>query len=113
MAETVTIERAEYERLLDAAEILEDVQAYDRAMTELDRDALLPDAFMARLLDGESPLKVYREWREFSVAGLGRLTGVNRIQIHDIEAGRSRGSALTLRLLANHLRVDIEDLLAD
>jgi len=52
---------------------------------------------MARLLEGASPLKVYREWRGMSVAGLSRQTGVNRVQIHDIEAGRSRGSALTLK----------------
>ena len=62
MNETVTIPRTEYVRLCQAAEDLGDLQAYDRAMAALaaGEDELIPTAFADRLLDGESPLRVYR-----------------------------------------------------
>lgn len=57
MTDTVTIPRAEYERLLAAAEDLADLAAYDRAKADLaaGRDELIPAAFADRLLSGESP----------------------------------------------------------
>ncbi|WP_249030804.1 helix-turn-helix transcriptional regulator [Roseinatronobacter thiooxidans] len=41
---------------------------------------------------------------------LARRSGVNRIQIIDIEAGRKTGSAATLKKLAMALQVDMDDL---
>lgn len=110
VTDTVTIDRTEYDRLVNAAGLLEDIVAYDAAMAGFDAENALPDAFMKRLLDGESPLKVFREWRSYNQSELSRLAGVSRVQINDIEAGRANGSAMTLKLLAQHLRVDMEDL---
>jgi DNA-binding XRE family transcriptional regulator len=112
MNETVTILRAEYNRLRQASEDLGDLQAYDRAMAALaaGEDELIPAAFAGRLLDGESPLRVYRELRGLAQAELARVSGVNRVQIIDIEAGRKTGSVETLRKLARALRVDLDDL---
>ena len=112
MNETVTIPRAEYERLQQASEDLDDLQAYDRAMAALaaGEDELIPAEFAERLLEGESPLRVYRDCRSLSQAELARVSGVNRVQIIDIEAGRKSGSVETLRKLARALRVDLDDL---
>ena len=112
MNETVTIPRAEYERLRQASEDLDDLQAYDRATASLaaGEDELIPAAFADRLLDGESPLRVYRDCRGLSQAELARVSGVNRVQIIDIEAGRKTGSVETLRKLARALWVDLDDL---
>ena len=112
MNETVTIPRAEYDRLRQASEDLDDLQAYDRAMASLaaGEDDLIPAAYADRLLDGESPLRVYRDCRSLSQAELARVSGVNRVQIIDIEAGRKSGSVETLRKLARALRVDLDDL---
>ncbi len=41
---------------------------------------------------------------------VARQSGVNRIQIIDIEAGRKTGSAATLKKLATALQVDMDDL---
>ncbi|MFN0114663.1 MAG: helix-turn-helix transcriptional regulator [Paracoccaceae bacterium] len=112
MNETVTIPRAEYDRLRQAAEDLGDLQAYDRAMAAVSagEDELIPGAFADRLMNGESPLRVYRELRALSQAVLARESGVNRVQIIDIEAGRKNGSVETLRKLAMALGVGLEDL---
>ncbi len=64
-----------------------------------------------RLIDGGSPLTVWREHRSLTQAALSRASGVKRIQIADIDAGRATGSAPTLRALTEALAVTVDDLL--
>ncbi len=51
-----------YRRLLEMVEDIEDVQAYDKAMRELEfgEDQLLPSEMVERLMNGENPLRVWR-----------------------------------------------------
>lgn len=95
----VTIAREEYERLLEAAEDLADIAAYDRAKAALAAgdDELIPAAFADRLIAGESPVRVYRELRGLTQVALSDASGVNRVQIANIESGSKRGSIDTLR----------------
>ena len=113
MNETVTITRAEYDRLRAAEEDFEDLRAAlaARQRIEAGTEELVPAAVADRLIDGESPLKVWREHRALSQSALARASGVNRVQIADIEANRATGSARTLRILADALRVTVDDLL--
>ena len=78
---------------------------------EAGAEELVPAAVADRLIDGTSPLTVWREHRSLSQAALSRASGVNRVQIADIEADRATGSARTLRALADALRVTVDDLL--
>lgn len=112
MNDMITIPVAEYERLNQAAEMLSDVQAFDRASADLaaGTEALIPHEFVTRMIEGESPVKVYREFRGHSQTKLAELSGVNRVQIADIEAGRKGGSVATLGKLADALDVLIDDL---
>ena len=112
MTDTITIPREEYDRLREAAEDLADLRAYDRAMAELaaGEDELIPADCARRLIDGESPLRVYRELRGLSQSKLADASGVNRVQIIDIEAGRKSGSIETVKKLADALGVRIDDL---
>ena len=87
-----------------ATEILERIKA--------GTEELIPAAVVDRLLDGEAPLTVWRAHRGLSQSELARQSGVNRIQIIDIESGRKTGSVATLKKLATALRVDLDDLVA-
>ncbi|UOM37176.1 helix-turn-helix transcriptional regulator [Acuticoccus sp. I52.16.1] len=113
--EMVSIPRAEYERLRTLAEDHADIVEADQALAALRRgeDVALPGEFARRLFDGESPLKVFREFRGLSGSALAERSGVNRVQILDIEAGRSVGSVATLAKLARALDVTIDDLVPD
>jgi len=106
--QTVTIPRAEYDRLREAAWMLADVAAFDRAMAE--RAEGLPHAHMRRIVAGEAALRVWRDWRGLTQTALAERSGVNRVQIADIEAGRKTGSVATLRALADALGATLEDL---
>src|SRR6056297_1409632 len=98
MNEMVTITREEYDRLRAAAEDLGDLQAYDRAKAALAAgdDELVPADYANRLLNGESPLRVYRELRGMTQAALAEKADVNRTTVGEIEIGRKTGSVKTL-----------------
>lgn len=108
MNEMITITRAEYDRLREAAEDLADIEAYDRAIAAGGES--IPAEYVNRMIDGESPVRVYRDMRGMTQSALAAASGVNRVQIADIEAGRKTGSVETLRKLAAALRVTIDDL---
>jgi DNA-binding XRE family transcriptional regulator len=112
MNEMVTIPREEYDRLREAAEDLADLQSYDRAKAALAGGAeeLIPSDFAKRLLDGESPLRVYRDLRGLTQATLAEKAGINRVTVAEIEIGRKQGSIATLRALAGALDIMLDDL---
>ena len=107
MADTITIDRTEYDQLLEAKEMLDDIEVYDRAMSS--RTEGVPHAFVKRIfVDGEQPVLVYREWRGLTQAELARKAGLHRAQVHDIESGKRRGSVDTLKKIAEALRVPLD-----
>ena len=112
MTETVTIPRAEYERLRAIAEDYEDFQAALAVEARIADGAeeLVPAPIADRIIDGEPPLRVWREHRGLSQSALARASGVNRVQIVEIEAGRNAGSVRTLRRLADALGVALDDI---
>ena len=73
-------------------------------------EELVPAHVAHRLIDGEAPLRVRREHRGLSQSALARASGVNRVQIVEIEAGRNSGSVRTLRKLADALGVAVDDI---
>lgn len=114
MNEMVTIPKDEYLRLKALEEDLADLQSVSDVLKRLDagEEELVPALVVDRLLDGEQPLVVWRQHRGLTQAELARRSGVNRVQIIDIEAGRKTGSVETLRKLASTLEIDIDDLVS-
>lgn len=112
MGEMITIPLDEYKRLQRAAHDLEDIRILDRVTADLaaGREETIPAEYVARMIDGESPLRVWRGYRGLSQAALAKASGVNRVQIVDIEAGRSSGSVETLKKLAAALGVALDDI---
>ena len=109
MNEMVTIRKSEYDRLKAAAEDLADIIAFDKAMA--DGGESIPAAYVERMIEGESPVRVYRDLRGLTQAQLSGLSGVNRVQIADIEARRKTGSVETVKKLAEALSVSVDDLI--
>jgi DNA-binding XRE family transcriptional regulator len=102
-----------YRRLVELAEDMEDIRAYDRAMAEIDRgeDEVVPGDVAARLLRGDvHPLRIWREHRGLTQEALAEAAGVGKSYISQIEAGKKTGAVGVLRALAEKLAVDIEDL---
>ena len=113
MNETVTIPKVEYDRLCALEEDFADIAAALAVEVRIGsgEEELIPAGVVDRLIDGDPPLRVWREFRNLTQAGLARASGVNRVQIVEIEAGRSTGSVHTLRKLSDALRVAMDDLI--
>jgi mRNA interferase RelE/StbE len=111
MNDMVSIPREEYERLLTAAEDLDEIVAYDRAVAT--GGAGMPGDVFKRILVGENPVRVIREWRGLSGAELARRAGTHRVQLHEIESGLKTGSVQTLKRIADALNVPLDDLVQD
>ncbi|WP_338466545.1 helix-turn-helix transcriptional regulator [Novosphingobium sp. ZN18A2] len=113
MGEMISIPLEEYRSLQAAAEELADLQAYDRALAQLANgdEELLPAELVKRMLSGESPLRVWREYRGLTQTALAEASSVNRVQIADIESGRKSGSIETVRKLAETLGITLDELI--
>jgi DNA-binding XRE family transcriptional regulator len=117
-AETVTLRRADFERLLEAAETAIDraaLDAQDAREAELGKELARADYMTAeeveRLLAGVSPVRVWREHRGITGRALADAAGVNAAYLSDIERGKKPGSAAALVALAAVLRVAVDDLM--
>jgi DNA-binding XRE family transcriptional regulator len=99
-------------KLMDAAEMLADVKAYDAAKRRLEcgGDELIPLAITERRLAGDSPVKVWREYRGMTQEKLAKASGVSRPMIAAIESGHKRGGIATLKKLAGSLKIDLDHL---
>lgn len=121
--ELVLLPKAEYDRLrrlereagLQAAAMQEtqDVQQAMRILTEIRSGVqeTVPQAMVQRLLTGEHPVLVWREYRKLTAEALAQRAGLSRAYVTQIETGARKGSVRSLRALARALNVEMEDLL--
>jgi DNA-binding XRE family transcriptional regulator len=106
--EYAVIPYADFAELTRLAEAMRDIESYDAALA--DAGETVPHDIMRRLVAGEHPLKVWREYRGLSQAALADQAGVDKTQLSQMEAGRKGGSVQVYRRLADVLGVEIDDL---
>jgi DNA-binding XRE family transcriptional regulator len=109
-AEFAVLPISEYRKLLQRLEELEDVRDfrdYKRSPAES-----FPTDVVNRLLDGDNPVKVWREYRRLTQSQLAERTGVTIAHISQIESGKRECSVKLLKALAAALDVDVEMLLS-
>jgi DNA-binding XRE family transcriptional regulator len=113
--EWAVIPYADYRRLMDLVADIEDARDIDAFRTALaeGREELVPDSVVERILDGESPLRVWREYRGLTQQALADAAGVGKSYISQIESRHKTGTADTLGRLARALRIDLEDLVGN
>jgi len=99
-------------RLMEDAEMLADVKAYDAAKARLadGSDELIPLEITERRLRGEPALRIWREHRGLTQEQLGKKAKVSRALIAAIETKRKAGSVGTWKKLGAALDVGWEQL---
>ncbi|HTW69229.1 MAG TPA: helix-turn-helix transcriptional regulator [Acetobacteraceae bacterium] len=117
--ETITLSRADWEALIELLEDIEDISAVDsrraheaRVGQAAARRNYLTGDEVRRLLDWESPVKVWREKRGLSQRTLATRAGVSPSYLAEIETGRKPGSAEALLSLGRVLEVPMEYLVS-
>lgn len=91
------------------SEMLEDAAATAAYHSTRDQERV-PVELVDRLLAGENPVKVWREYRGPSQRALAGRTGLNFAYLSQIETGARKRTAATLKKLAQALGVDLDDL---
>jgi DNA-binding XRE family transcriptional regulator len=89
---------SDYLRLLEAAEDAADarfIKAFDAS-----REERVPAEVVDRLLAGENPLRVWREYRRLTQDQLADKAGVSKPYLSQIETGERAGSAVLPRIAA-------------
>jgi DNA-binding XRE family transcriptional regulator len=103
---------ADYERLIEIADEREDNFAADTARARrLAGEEYVPFELSQRIIAGESPLRVWRTYRQMTLASLAKAAGSSQPMLTRIESGQLQGRPLLWRRLAEALKVDIEDIL--
>lgn len=103
---------ADYRALIEKAEMLDDVAAFDKAEATLaaGEDELVPCHVIDSLLANVNAVKVWREYRGMSQATLADAAGLSQAYIAQIETGKREGRVDAYRAIANVLNVNIDDL---
>jgi len=110
--EFAVIPVAALQKLMDDAEMLADVKAYDAAKARLaaGEDELIPMEIIERRLKGEPALRLWREHRKLTQERLAKKAKVSRALIAAIETRRKAGSVGTWKKLGAALDVSWEQL---
>lgn len=70
----------------------------------------VPAGTANRILDGENPVKVWREYRGMTQESLAERAGISKAYLCQIETGKRAGAVKTLRAIAAALGVTVDDL---
>lgn len=109
----VVLPEAEYVRLLEALEDIEDQNAVRLFKERLaaGEEELLPAAMVDAILNGESRVRLWREHRGLTAAALAKAAGIASPYLSQIETGKREGTVETYRKLAIALGITLDDLL--
>ena len=92
--------------------MLADIQAYDEAQRAIaDGEELVPSSVTYAILDGENPIRVWREHRGLTQQQVADLAGISKPYLSQLESGRRGGSIDVLSALARALGLSIDDLI--
>lgn len=110
--EWAVIPYEEYIRLRDEAEMLQDVADYDAAKETLEQgEELIPSEVTFAILDGENPIRVWRNYRTLTQQELADRAGISKPYLSQIETGKRTGTAEVLAAIANALGVTLDELM--
>ena len=103
---------AEYRRLAEACEDAEAGAVIDRFRERLaaGEEELIPASVVNRLLTGDNPVRVWREYRGLKTGELAEAAGLSQAYVSQIEAGKRDGSIGAMKSVARALNVGIDDL---
>jgi len=102
----------EYQRLVAEAEMLQDIRDYDEARLALvsGDEELIPTEVTYALLDGENPIRVWREYRGLTQQQVAETAGISKPYLSQLESGRRQGTTEVLAGIARALQVTLDDL---
>lgn len=109
--EWAVIPYEDYLQLVEQAEMLQDIRDYDatRAALEQGDEELIPSEVVYAILDGDHPIRVWREFRQMTQQELAERAGISVPYLSQLETGKRKGSLGVLNAIAEALKISIDD----
>jgi DNA-binding XRE family transcriptional regulator len=98
----------DFEQLVEDAEMLEDIRAYDTVRAR--QEEVFPGELAHRLVAGENPIRVFREYRSLTQKQLAKAAKIARPYLTEIETGKKQGSVEVLKRIARALKLELDDI---
>ncbi|MBI3960876.1 MAG: helix-turn-helix transcriptional regulator [Chloroflexi bacterium] len=110
--EWAVVPYAVYMQLAEDAEMLQDIRDYDsvKLAIEQSKEELIPAEVAFALLDGENPVKVWREYRGFTQQQLAERAEISTPYLSQIETGKRSGTTEVLLAIAKALNVTLDEI---
>lgn len=101
-----------YLQLVEQAETLHDIRDYDSVKAALERgeEELIPSEVVYALLDGQNPIKVWREYRDLTQLQLAKAGGISVPYLSQLESGKRKGSTKVLSAIAKAMKLSLNDI---
>jgi DNA-binding XRE family transcriptional regulator len=107
---TDTVTQKEFNEVLNHLKDLEDGAYMSAREQNPSSKNALPIEMAERIFEGESPVKIWREYRDMTQDQLGEKAGVGKAFLSQVESGKKNPSMKVLKQLAAGLDVDLDDL---
>ena len=109
----VVLPEQEFNAMLDVIEEKQDIEAVRgfRAALASGNEELIPAEFVSRMLDGESKVRVWRDYRGMSAKALADAAGISAPYLSQIESGVREGSLDAMKKIAEALKVTIDEMI--
>ncbi len=104
----------DYQRLLEDAEMLQDIREYDEAKLSIAKgEELIPSEVTYAILDGQNPIRVWREYRGMTQQEVAEKAGISKPYLSQLESGQRKGTTEVLSAVARALNVSLDDVVAE
>jgi DNA-binding XRE family transcriptional regulator len=99
-----------YLRLVEQAEMLEDVQDFDKYKADLANGAVetIPSEVLYAIMDGTNPIRAFRELRGMTQEVMAKSADITVPYLSQLESGKRKGSLEVMVRVAKALDVDLE-----
>ncbi len=88
----------------DTQAMLQDVRDYDEVKQAIvNGEELIPSSVVYAIMDGENPIKVWREYRGFTQQELAKMATISPSYLSQIETGKREGTTAVLQTIAHAL----------
>ena len=110
--EWAVIPYRDYLRLVAEAEMLQDVRDYDTILKAVEQgeEETIPAKVVYAILDGENPIRVWREYRKLTQQQLSQAAGISTPYLSQLESGKRAGTTEVLSAIANALNLTLDDI---
>ncbi len=100
-----------YMKLIEQAEMLVDIRDYDATKAALERgdEELVPAEVVYAILDGQNPVKVWREYRGLTQQQTAEAAGISIPYLSQIESGKRKGSTSILAAVVKVLKISLDE----